>query len=342
MEKETEKEMAIYIHSHILCTDNTIKDLDMNVTKFSFDYTKYIADDGDLYFIEEIKDGKTMRFITTENQFYNRELKLGIISDDEYLRRVQKKLGTDDISECMSSVDKNQDPPTKKIGVFHSLNTYILMPFVFVTYIISFIQDVAWVLSDIQYNLSISVIPGFLTSSLTILAAVFAFIALINKDKRAVFLEILFLIMHLLDYTVGSIRSVMLANGESYAVVGSLIGIFVYLMLSFLAARYYINRQQLFDDERHDLQCSYITHIFIVYFNICMSGLFIAIYGISIFCMFKESVGYGFFGISIPLFSQAQFLFHSGFNTQYAYLFYTAMAFMAATAAILPFDDPEL
>ena len=283
------------VNSHILRLDGSITDCIMNSDNFNFDYTKYLDENGELYFYEHQGIDKVQTIITTKG--YYLQLKNGIA-----LNNIQ------------------QPTKTKKLGIGHVIITYVWLPLCILGCIINIIKGIA----TININIILTNILLVSCELFVLISSIYAFICLVRRNREAYPLIQLACISMIFSGLVYDIVGLMLALGSYYLPIATAL----YTIIYFLIRIYYSKRKEHFNNPQIGSLLRDSEEFVAVLPSIYVYILPFVIYGYSVFYMFQSAIWYGMFGVFVPVIAQLVYLVSTGFNTEYAFLcYFTAIAF---------------
>ena len=225
----------------------------------------------------------------------------------------------------------------KKLGIIHIIITYIILP----------LGIVSCVLNEIAYIKNLVTNPNLISTAYIIcltLGVVFAFISFISfiqHNTKAYTMLMLYLLARFLDAVISDIIGVLLSISKGEVLYIPIAAVVV-AIFGFLICRYYKNRIHLLDRPCVSSLFDYSETIISIALWILFVLPPVIIYVYSIYHMFQDSVGYGMFGICVPVISQLVFLGKTGFMTDYAvFLYFTVATYIAVYITYYFMDKTE-
>ncbi len=219
----------------------------------------------------------------------------------------------------------------KKLGIINYLINFILLPCIIITYTLSLLNNIIYiVLSFNDTALSFVVYEVFICFAIffVIISAIRTTIAIAKCHNTALSWIGSFLILYCAERILSSIY--LFASKDNALSFGSILfGLLPFIVISILIFKYYKNRRYNFNQESNGNGETFIGFVCITAY---LSLLLIE--GISLYEMFSQSVGYGLFGLFVPVVSQMIHVFNSGFNSPFAYMIYGSIILYALTIII--------
>lgn len=206
---------------------------------------------------------------------------------------------------------------TKKLGVGHIITTYIWLPIILILYLLNIIGSVASCITESP----MAYFPYLISSCITFICAAFAFVSLITQNEKAYKLIHACCFSLIYGYVVDYIAALMT---HEYIIQCIPLGVMVIVLISVLIHNYYRKRQHCLDNPRMGTIINNSENIILNIISAITYCTCILIYSYSIYQMFNISVGYGLFGVFVPIISQFAFLFETGFSSVYAFVLYFA------------------
>lgn len=274
----------------------------------------------------------------------------GDISEEERNRLIEKSrnlekkameisISLKDVREQKHNIEQaivNEKP--KKLGGWHIVISYIWLPLTCFMYLIALFSHVVECFSEpLGAN-----IPYLIAYAFTGIVGIFTFISMIQQNQKAYYLIHIFCVSLLYSNLVDYIANLMTLENILYTVpLNAIITAIIFMLIH----KYYKNRQDLLDSPRvGSLIRNSNTIIPGIIFFIGMIALPLGIYGDSVYYMFQKSVGYGLFGVFVPVISQFVFLLDTGLVSIYAFNFYftaLSLAFAFVISGITELLDPS-
>ena len=204
----------------------------------------------------------------------------------------------------------------KKLGIIHILITYVVLPF----------EIISCVFNDAVYIKNLVTEPDLISAAYVIcltLGALFAFmsfISFIQHNTQAYIMLLMYFLTRILDAVLTDIIGVLSVSEDGIPYIP--IAAVIMAIIAILICKYYKNRIGLLNHPCVGSLFEYSEVIISIALWILFVLPSVITYVYSVYHMFQESVGYGIFGICIPVISQLVFLGKTGFMTDYA-VFYT-------------------
>lgn len=258
----------------------------INLNDVSFDISKYTDKNGELYAIESEVEGKQNRTLVSKKVYKNKK------------------------TEIYKSAGKND-----RLGAFHIIIAYILIPLMTMLYILSGILSIVYL---IEMSGKIIYTADIITSFLVVFTGINAIIYAIRKDSLAPEIICSHFIMLLLSSVQTCIQDFILHESLVKMMPTEII---MPLILLLCSKKYYSKRDESFTSTRYKKKETTLAVIG------CATFIYdIIIYIYSVACMFEASTSFGWLGIGAPIIGQLVYIFISGLDSVLAYLIYYCFA----------------
>lgn len=208
---------------------------------------------------------------------------------------------------------------TKKLGAWHFIITYIWLPLIILLFILSIFGNI---ISCVTESVMVY-LPYLLSNIIILICSSLACVSLITQNQKAYFLIHACCISLIYGYVIEYIANIITHTNIIQCIP---LGLLTIIIISVCIHKYYKKRQHCLDNSRMGSifrNCENFLCTIIAVVNWCCCGL---VYCYSVYHMFKDSIGYGLFGVFVPGISQFVFLFNTGFSSVYAFVLYFTCA----------------
>lgn len=282
------------------------------------DYEKYTNEEGDIYVYKDYDRPGAPRTLTTKEKWAQ------MIKGQEVRVQSEKIIEEDNKSSSKSDIKK-----TKKLGIFHTVYTYIFMPLSLLSVVLTLIGEVYVSIAERIFHMGVT--PDIFILIMNVLCTALACVALIKRDRYAYHWTVAKWITHTI-YELQSDVGTLIAEPPS----GQWIPLcsIASLIIGILICRYYYNRQHLLKDDIYRGLIAAPEKVAKVYYIASMMlGLYV--YQYSVFHMFKASIVQGLIGLLLPGIGQIIYLHTAGLTSAYAYMCYNLFFITAGAKAFL-------
>lgn len=313
------------IYAYIL-DNGEIKNSYISTENLPNDYMRYTNEEGDIYLYKDYSRTNAPLTMTTKERWES------MIKVQEIQTPNETVIKEDWKSSKESDINKFK---TMKLGFFHIVYTYIFMPLMLLSAILTFVGEIYGAM--IEHIFHIDMIPDIFMLVMNVFCTAIACIALIKKDRYAYKWTVAQWITHTIFELQFDIRGFITKMPSTYYIP---LGTLVSLIIGVLICRYYNKRKHLLKDDIYRGLIAIPEVVSIIYY-VSSSLLGIYVYLYSVLHMFRSGILYGLFGTLLPGIGQLVYLNGEGWTSPYAYLCYSIFLIATGAKILLGATDTE-
>lgn len=299
------------IYAYIL-DNGEVKNSYISTENLPSDYMRYTNEEGDIYLYKDYSRPNTPLTMTTKERWES------MIKVHEIRTPNETVIKEDYKSSKESDINKFK---TMKLGFFHTVYTYIFMPLMLISAILTFVDEIYVAMTEHIFH--IDMFPDIFMLVMNVFCTAIACIALIKKDRYAYNWTVAQWITHTIFELQYDIRGFITEMPSTYYIPLSTL---VSLIIGVLICRYYNKRKHLLKDDIYRGLIAIPEVVSIIYY-VASSLLGVYVYLYSVLHMFRTGILYGLFGTLLPVIGQLVYLNGEGWTSPYAYLCYSIFLF---------------
>ena len=294
------------IYAYIL-DNGEVKNSYISTENLPNDYMRYTNEEGDIYLYKDYSRPNAPLTMTTKERWES------MIKVHEIRTPNETVIKEDYKSSKESDINKFK---IMKLGFFHIVYTYIFMPLMLISAILTFVGEIYVAMTEHIFH--IDMFPDIIMLVMNVFCTAIACIALIKKDRYAYKWTVAQWITHTIFELQYDIRGFITEMPSTYYIPLSTL---VSLIIGVLICRYYNKRQHLLKDDIYRGLIAIPEVVSIIYY-VSSSLLGVYVYLYSVLHMFRTGILYGLFGTLLPVIGQLVYLNGEGWTSPYAYLFF--------------------
>ena len=222
------------IYAYIL-DNGEVKNSYISTENLPSDYMRYTNEEGDIYLYKDYSRPNTPLTMTTKERWES------MIKVHEIRTPNETVIKEDYKSSKESDINKFK---TMKLGFFHTVYTYIFMPLMLISAILTFVDEIYVAMTEHIFH--IDMFPDIFMLVMNVFCTAIACIALIKKDRYAYNWTVAQWITHTIFELQYDIRGFITEMPSTYYIPLSTL---VSLIIGVLICRYYNKRKHLLKDD---------------------------------------------------------------------------------------------